>query len=475
MLRIFILICLQIFILVYYHNAPTTLDRVSISILLFLVVISLSLLFLRKEKDSLLKGQYLKHSTLVLVGYCAVHFQYFVDFLAGYIPIFNPYIWVNTEVVVKALTVSVSGLIAFILGYLLRTKAKTNSQPKNHDKNEFCGITILLYSTTALLILYFYFVNPLYLMGYYGVERVGETAAYIILLFRAMIFAIIIQNARNFVAEDRSFPNFLFFMKAHGLHFNIILGVYLLSVMISGDRGPLMIFAIVYYSSFLFVSKYKLSAIRTVGLLLVGALFISLLGKVRNQDRTKSFSERIESSFDMESRFKTESVLPQTQELATSVRILHHTMNYVPDKHDYLLGRFQLQQTLSIIPYGNSIITAIYGDNHWKYGASSRFVTWLNQGENPYSGDGSSVTADFYFDFGILGVIAGMFIFGYYMRAAEMTMYTSVMPSLFAHSFFIVYIGSAIYISRATFLIQLKAVVWVWFILWFNKKIINKK
>ena len=130
---------------------------------------------------------------------------------------------------------------------------------------------------------------------------------------------------------------------------------------------------------------------------------------------------------------------------------------------------------MSMLPFGNSIVTLLYKDNDYKYGGSAKFITWINQGDKPWSGDGSSVTSDFYFDFGLLGVVIGMFVFGYTMRFAELTMYSISMPTLFAHAFFIGYLSSAVYISRSTYLLEMKTVVWIYFILYFNKFIINRK
>jgi hypothetical protein len=245
--------------------------------------------------------------------------------------------------------------------------------------------------------------------------------------------------------------------------------------MISGDRGPLIYFGIAYFSGYLFVTKTRLNLFKTFLILIAGALFITLLGKVRSLDRSLSFSERFTSSLQMESRFETASVLPQTQELATSIRALHHTLSHIPEQHDFLYGRFQFQQIMSMVPFGNTFVQIIFDDNSYKYGGSSRFVTWINQGNNPYMGDGSSVTSDFYFDFGFMGVIVGMFIFGYLMRFAELTMYSRGLPSLFSHAFFVGYLSSAIYISRSTFLIEMKLVFWIFLVLLLNQLIINRK
>jgi len=473
MLKKIILLFLLAFSIIHYFVQPKGMNQNNIVLLLLLAFFALLIFIFSKEKNTNLKGQYLKHSTVIIFGFSIVHFQFHIDYLLGNIPQSFLRIWVNPDIVIQALAVSVSGFIAFLIGYFSYNKIKSRY---NKAKNEnIIDTKFLVYTSALLLAAYFYFANPLYLLGYYGAERLGVEAQYIILLFKVLIFAILIQNARNFYLKGKSFSNFLDYCKSNGLFFNIIISIYLISVLISGDRGPLMYFSIAYFGNYLFVTKNKLNILKTLGLLILGAFFIMVLGKVRSLDRSLSFSDRFTESLNFESRFETKSFLPQTQELASSVRTLHHTLNHVPVNHDYLYGRFQFQQFMSMIPFGNNFVKLLFEDNSYKYGGSSRFITWINQGDNPYSGDGSSVTADFYFDFGLLGVIFGMFFFGYTMRYAELSMYSLNMPSYFAHSFFIGYLSSAIYISRSTYLIEMKSVFWIFLVLIINQRFINRK
>lgn len=477
MIRLIVLIFLLTFTAGYYFYSPEYMEQKSIAILIGIVALSIFVFFFNKEKESNLKQQYLKHSTLVIFGFVIVHFQYHIDYLLGYVSQFYPYIWVDEQIVVKALSVSVIGLICFLIGYSFYGKSKTKIiLQKNYKMNErVYSVKVMTYLATILLAAYFYYANPLYLMGFYGLESLGSEADYLILLFTIVVYAILIQTARNLKVKGVQFSNIFKYIKSNSLIVNILILIYLISVIISGNRAPIIFFVIAYFGNYLFVTKSKLSLYKTLGILIVGAIFITILGKARSLDRNLSFSERFSTSIQMESRFETKSILPQTQELATSIRALHHTMDHIPKHHNYLYGRFQFQQAISMIPFGNTLVRLVFKDNSYKYSGSAQFVTWINQGDYPYSGDGSSVTADFYFDFGILGVAIGMLVFGYTMRFAEITMYSQQIPTLFTHAFFIVFLSSAVYISRSTYLIEMKAVFWTFLILYFNQKFINRK
>lgn len=473
MAKFFFLLTFLVFSIGYYYLV-SDFTKENVAILLLVAGLSLAIFSFKKESVNYLRRQYLKHSTLVLVGFVIVHYQYHIDFLLGNVTNNLPYIWVDTSIVIKALSCATAGLICFMLGYLAFNKKITLVTGKSKISQPL-SFNVLIVVAVLLLLGYFYYANPLYLLGFYGAEALGAEANYIILLFKVVVFAALIQQARNFKYKNEFFSSFVSYLKKSNIYLNILIGIYLTSVIISGDRGPLIFFLIAYYANYLFVSNKKLNILKTVGLLAVGILFISTLGIVRSMDRDTSFRDRLKESMNVESRFETKSIIPQTQELAASIRSLHHTMSYVPIHHDYLYGRFQFQQAMSMIPFGNSFVHLIFTDNSYKYTGSSRFITWINQGDNPYTGDGSSVTADFYFDFGLFGVLLGMFIFGYLMRYAELIMYSNYLPSLFGHAFFIGYLSSAIFISRSTFLVEMKLVVWIFFVLWINKFIINRK
>jgi oligosaccharide repeat unit polymerase len=117
----------------------------------------------------------------------------------------------------------------------------------------------------------------------------------------------------------------------------------------------------------------------------------------------------------------------------------------------------------------------IFENNSTRYGGSAKFITWITQGEFPTSGEGTTCIADFYFDFGLIGVILGMFLFGYLIRYCELVMYNTILPSFFVHALLVVYLMNGIYIGRSSVLIHLKTVIWVLLVLLLNKYLLNKK
>lgn len=471
MIRKFLYIGLVLLLCIYFFTPNKSMDKEVILILLSLVGVSTYLFFQKREKEFALKGQFLKHSTFAIVGILIVNFQYYIDYLIDNIPDTNSFIFVNPQIVVKTLTLSFIGLLMFFIGYLsYKKKSNYINKPQQTYSTKFLEVLLLVF-----LVLYFVTIDMNYVLGGYGSTDMGAGVIYITLLFKIFTIAIIIQKSRNLILEGKQKISLPYYLHHLGYIVNISLILYLLTVLFSGDRGPLIMFTLIVVSGFLFVTKRKIKLRYGVILLLIGASLITILGVARTFGSNLSFTDKIQMAF-QENPFSSEvSFLPQTKELAGSVKATHHAVDYVPDKHDFLYGRFQFQQLITVVPFFSNFNSLIFSDISQKYAGSASFVTWIFQGDFPTYGNGTSAIADFYFDFGLIGVVIGMFFFGYTMRYAEIKMYVDQMPGLFSHSFLMVYIGSAIFISRSSFLFEFRSVVWVFIILIVNQHFFNKK
>jgi hypothetical protein len=461
-------------LITFYSIVPMEMDQSVMTLLIVTIFGSIILFACTKEENIYLDGQFLKHSTLFLLGYCIVHFQYYLDYLLGNVTSSYSFIWVNKSVVIKAMVLSTIGLLCFLIGYL---SFKNTFKKKLGTRSEIAvGVNFLLIISLISLITYFVTVNPLYLLGFYGTEQMGSSATYAILIFELAINAIVIQNCRNIIISNNIPINFKSYVHKQGYFLMSIITIYLLSVIISGDRGPIITFGICFSSGYFFVTKNKLSLKKGVFLIFICAIFITFLGIARNMDKELDFSSKLKAAA-KEINTNTEvSFLPQTQELAGSVRTLHTTLDYIPAKHDFLYGRFQFQQISGAIPFFSFFDPLFFDDLSFKYKGSSSFITWINQGNFPSSGDGTSCVADFYFDFGLFGVTIGMFLFGYSIRYLEInTLGATVIPTLLVHIFGLVYLCNAVYIPRSSVLFDLKTAVWIYLLLLINKKIFQRK
>ena len=466
-LKIFYIVFL-ILLVFYYADTTMVMDKNVIFILLLINFVSIFLFLFKKENKKELRKQTFKFSTLFVIGFCIVHFQYHVDYLLDNVDENNLYIWINKNVVVKSLVISTAGLISFFIGYLILKKSKII----NSKKQQANSTKLLVGIAAVMLVLFVVTVNPLYLAGFYGEEEMGDTATYAILLFNLLAFSAIIQNCRNMIFLKQIPISIKEYVKKQSYLLTTIIGIYLLLVLISGDRGPIITFSVCYFSGYYIVTKKKLSVKRGLVFIISGAVFMTLLGEIRRADKDIDFATRLQEAINEEKTGNQESFLPQTQELAGSIRTLHTAVDYIPEKHDFLYGRFQFQQITASIPFFNMFLPIFYDSGHVRYRGSASFVTWINQGDYPNSGDGTSCITDYYFDFGIFGVIFGMLFFGMTTRFFEVNLFSNYNISpVFIYVFGVVYLSNAIYIPRSSILFELRTVVWITLILLLNSLI----
>lgn len=465
------LITLPLLVLLYFA-APRGIDPTHITwLIIVLLFLTIPFIFTKEKKEEL-RGQILKHSNLVLLGYVIVHFQAYIDYAAGNISATNNFIWVDHSVVAKGFSLSLIGIACFFLGYLLCSR--NPSIDKSHTSENAYSTKALKFLAILLLFTYLYTINPLYILGGYGAIEMGAAAKYASLGFNSVIFAIFIQEHRNLHIKKERLSGFFSLIKSPGLFVLTLVTIYLATVVLSGDRGPLISYSLLYLSGYLAFTKRKIHWAPVVLMIFVISSTVNILGIARSYGSDTSFTEKIVAAINKEDDGEG-SISPATKELAASVNTLHHALNYIPSHHDFLFGRFQIQQLLYAIPFSGSLTGWIFNDNSSKYLGVSEFITWIAQGDNPTYGNGSSVVADFYIAFGALGVGIGMLAFGWLMRIAELKMYSDNLPSVFWHAFWVVYFCNSIYIARSSLLDGVKLIFTVMIIMIINKYAFNNK
>lgn len=468
------------FILAYIF-APTAMSQDYFFWVILVIVFCLALFFGLPDNDMLLHNRILKHSNLLILSIVIVNFQYPIDYVLGNSLPSDSFIWVNETIVPKSLILSSIGLLSFLIGYLLFSSLAKKGLDRKLTEPIYTFFILKIFALLSL-ITYFYTANPLYLGGGYGIVELGAGATYASLIFYACIIAIVVQCSRNIALSNSNNDSIslLSFLKKIGYSTLILILIYLLSVVVSGDRGPLIIISLIILGGYLNVSGKRFSLPIIISLLLIASFSISLLGVARSFDRDLSFKERIEIAYSRESDDTKKSISSSTQELATSINTLHYVVNYIPERHDYLLGKFQLNQLIYSVPFASGIYHSFWSEEDLKrYLGIATFITWIAQGDYPSYGNGASLIADFYVSAGLIGIVLGMLLTGFLIRKSEYVMYTDNLSPLFWHIFSIVYFSNMIYLGRSSLLEGLKLVFLVIILITVNRyfafKVYNDK
>ncbi|QTY26673.1 O-antigen polymerase [Flavobacterium sp. CS20] len=375
--RIIQLIVLLISILIHLGNIPVGFDSSFFQLILFLTFVSLlSHFFIRKEKNLNIKKQYFKISVIFIITFCIAHFQIYIDYLLGNVNSSHTFLWINNRVVSKALSLSSLALISYIFFYDIRPNFDVNLKQRERKGLKNVNIKLLNVIASILLLLYLIFVNKAYLFGGYGNSNIEHEAGYFSLLFESLINAIIILNCRNIIISNQKVETIMQYI--YGIKFTLfLLIIYLISVMISGDRGPLIYNSVFVLFGYIYVTKKKISVVKLSVLLVLSAFIITILGIARRFKEESNFITKIQQANNVEEKnhYYPESFSSNTRELASTAR----TLNLAVESEQRFYGLFALQDLMLLIPMLKGTFINFY-DIPKPLTSSAQFLTFYNLG-----------------------------------------------------------------------------------------------
>ena len=458
MIRILFFAVQLIILISYFPFVGRVVDEGLITVCVSLAILNFIVFFLGSERLEFMKKRVFKHSLIFLIGFMILHFQFPLDFILGNLTSYYNKIFLFDEVINSSIVLSLIGLLSFFVGYEIAKRKGYNF--KANDSVESRNFSKLDLGAVLSLLFYFVTVNPAYILGNYGSVPMGESAGYASIAFKLFVFASLIQQTINLQSKVNSKISFFKFLKSLSLPIIIVVSLYLLSVLISGDRGPLIYFSLYVLGCYLFVTKARVNLLYIAGGVVTGAFLITLLSVVRSKANDGAdFFAKVEYALAREG-YRDYSVSPQTAELAYSINTLHTSVKFVPERDDFFYGEFQFKMLISTIPLLPTIVDELINSREYSdYGTSSEYFTRQIHGDHPDYGMGSSILADLYLDFGIVGIIMGMFAFGYFLRYSELMMYGDYKPSPFVIILILVYFSQALYINRSMILFELSTVV----------------
>jgi hypothetical protein len=436
-----------------------------------------TLFFLKTYKTIWGEIKWISPSILIIFSYIIVHFQMFFYLVLGleFKNYFFDFIWASETVINKSASISIIGLLSFQLAYLKSNKIPVFIQKSSNFVDFYLKkkSSVFLIFFTYLFYILFFLSDSAYRNGSYIKE--GGISDYFFLLFNVFLTACISIKLFhfNYVFLKVTKTGYLYKL---GLPIMFISAWHILFSLYIGDRGPAISYSILISSIFLF-KYYHIGFKKFFIIVLVGSFALTLIGQARRLQNNGNMFDKLSSASkndDSGSKFDGQNVpLLQTLELALSIRCLNHAIYNVPNNFNYGFGYYQILQTVSTVPAGGRVFMQLMNKDE-NYKGTPNFISYLIQGDKPIYGDGTTPAADFYLDFGLIGVMIGLYLFGFFVKKGENAMFYGTNSMLLWISI-IVYFSFSIFSGRAPVLFHLKIIFLSYLIIYINYFFSNLK
>lgn len=423
--------------------------------ILYLIVgmslVSLCSYFVYTGKQHAFKGQYLRISYIFIIGYAIVFLQNNIDLLLGYKSV-NSECFASSETICICALYSLIGLLSYIFGFVTSKNYYSGlSYNKRHDlitlmSDKYLLIQRILFFIFVSIYLFFNALKILSGNYYYNEQTMFDNAGsllnYSIVMIDVLMFTILCSNVYNLKIKKIKL-SFGKFIRINGLIFNIPMLIYLSFVFMTGDRGPILTAVLAFSITYVIACGKKLSFSFLLVMLVIGSIFFSVIGQMRRESNLLSLSEMIT----YKNSENNKSIMPATSELAGSYNTFTYSVDRVPSRHPFFYGILQLRSIGYSVPFLYRFIPFVYSDKNYENNSVS-YCTYLIQGLNRTYGNGTSILADIYLDFGLIGIIVIMFIIGRLVIRLDYELFYGVSSSWFLVA--VIFFSYSLYLSRST-------------------------
>jgi len=459
------LLCILIFLIVtaiQIHYVTYNDQQVSLIILLavayayFLHIIQLKVIFGAIN--------YFSFGFLFPFGYLIVYFQLAAldSFGFGIITKFENFIWGGNQNIAKTITIAGLGIVAYFLG-VSEKPSKCIGEISNFRYPKSL-VQVLTYLSSFFYIL-FILNSGSYIFGAY-VNDGTWLAPYSAKLFNVCLFSALCVELYR-ISQINIHCSILTYLRSFYTPLLILTMINILFSIYVGDRGPVITYSILLFSIF-FIKFYRLSFFKVIFIVVFSSFFLTILGEARTRISGEGFVGRVSSANqDATTPVWFDERVPGSNfvELALSVRTLAVSLRDVPHEFSYQYGMFQIQQLVSVVPGLQGLVNKAIYDGNVIFNGSANYITYLIHRRHVDYGDGSSVIADLYLDFGVVGVIVVMFLFGRFISRIELDFCLGNFRLDFRFLAFLTYLANSIYLSRSTLMLEFSGIVLSYFLI----------
>ncbi|MCH2179376.1 MAG: oligosaccharide repeat unit polymerase [Mariniblastus sp.] len=392
--------------------APTSPDKLFVSICLFFVGATIGLLFLAKSLEPK-PVNWLTADVLFTLSFCVIHYAYFIYWTFDLNEDMGEIWYIRNancpHTVCISLAMYLTAVNAFLFGfYFIKTKRFfpiINSQkPPQAVERAWQRLGRLVIRLGFMGFLAFVMiVGPARFFGVYsGTNNISFVANIFFQLGTVFLMAgmtIAMASRGRIFKKTRKKRRGAFGV---GYLDMLLIATTVVAIGVHGDRSTLVTVSgafIIAYSEFVKPLKLKTLAITSI-------VFVFFLGFIL------AFRSAKTESYDFDPATNINSAL---NNLGTSAVCGFVAVDYTKDEYSY--GKMQVRQLLGIIPFGRRL----FGVRDSIDNSSSLLLTLLIQGKigKGVSGTGTSVFADLYFDFGFYGACLVFLLVGSLAKIIE--------------------------------------------------------
>lgn len=456
--------------LVIWAIIPSYYNETIMCITLCMSILSVFSYIVTIKNDKNMRGQYLRTSYVFFIGFLIVFFQKNIDLLLHYINKNNE-VFASDTVICSCALFSLIGLSSFVIGSSIAvSKIKPYRKVTNNSVPiRFISFQKLLFIFFVALYVYYNLSSILSGSFIYNEEAMTESAGslsnYSAVMIQVLIFTILSCNVltlRN--VGNKVTP--LGFIRINGLMFLVPLIIYLSLVFMTGDRGPILTTVLAFTITYVIATQKKIKFVTLFLAVFIGGSVLSIIGTVRKSNNLLTVQEMLS----YKNQGNEESIFPVTKELADSYNTFTYSVAKVPSQHDYFYGMMKLRDLGYSVPFLYRSIPFLYSKKEHENGSTS-YCTYLIQGLNRTYGNGSSLLADIYLDFGLIGIIFIMMLLGFLIVYIDEILFYSTSPYWLVTS--VACFSYSIYLSRATLTTPLYYIVPALIII-YSKKFFKK-
>jgi oligosaccharide repeat unit polymerase len=436
-----------LFVIEPEFNAMPNSKLLNIYLIIFSIAVFAHFIF-NKNKN------WFRIDLIFLLGFSIVHFQWALMYsLEGITPNDYSFFWATssyTEYINYGTWLSTIGIIAWFLGFASLKRTYIQKETISYFKINY---KVFFYFVLLIFIMFLLTAGQDYLSGaVYKGESKSATGAgisvYFQLLFSYSIVILCTIGILN-ILEDKNLT-YTQIIKKIDKKILLLFTATIFIFLYVGDRGGAlqpMLASLILYGTFIKpINKKQFFLI-----IFLGAVLMTLIGIGRAEKSNDNILLAGVNKVEFNSNYEF------TLELANSARTLYKSLSNVPERHDFFYGKLWVSQILANIPLAQAVYLNISGDKIYELD-SAEYITYITRGKFSNSGEGSSLIADIYLNFGIYGVILFMFLFGMFFKKIinefelKSSLYWIIAGAILA--------SYAFYLGRGGLLYPLRPILW---------------